>query len=118
MLDKTSGSYNSTVLIILSREKDEVPFQRDMRALQNEHGHELRDCLALHIERAAPPDVAVLDHATEWVHAPVLRRCEHDVHVIEKDHRSGAAVARQAGVEVCLPRRGLENSRLDTIASQ
>ena len=89
-----------------------------MRALQNEHGHELRDCLALHIEGAAPPDVAVLNHATEWVHTPVFRRCEHDVHVIEKDHRSGAAVARQAGVEVGLPRGGLENSRLDTIAAQ
>ena len=105
-------------LFVRCGEKDHITLQRHGRALERDQRHELRDGLALHVERAASPDVAVLLRAAERIDLPVLRACEHDVHVIEQDERPRAAVTLEAGVQVGLPGPGFEHLRLDPLARQ
>ncbi len=115
VIDDPGGADAGANLLVGRRQKDDVALQRNMRALQDEHRHELRDRLTLHIERAASPHSAVLDQTAEWIHGPVLARCKHHVHVVQQNQRARASVARQARVQIGLPRSRLENSRLDPI---
>src|SRR5881397_3406376 len=118
MLRDPGGTHARTDLLIRRSEEYDVALERDVRALQDQHRHELRDRLALHVERAPAPHVAVFDQAAERIHGPVLGRRDHDVHVIEENQGPGAAIAAQPGVEVRLPRCWLEDLRLDAVAPQ
>ena len=64
----------------------------------------------LHVDRAAAPDVAVLDRAGERVHAPVRRLGGHHVEVaVQQQRAAGRVGAREPGEHVAPARR----ARLD-----
>ena len=118
VLDEPARPHPAPDLLVCGCEEDHVAFQRNGGALEREQGHQLRDSLAFHVERPAPPDVPVLLGAAEGIHLPVLRTGEHDVHVVEQDQRARASVAPQARVEVGFPGPGLEDLRLDSLAGE
>src|SRR2546430_7457931 len=67
MLDKPASTDAASDLLVRRGEEDHVALERHAGALEREQRHELRDRLALHIERAASPDVPVLHDARERV---------------------------------------------------
>ena len=89
-----------------------------MRAPEGQQRHELRDRFALHVERAPTPDVTVLDQPAERIHAPVLGRGEHHVHVVQQNDGTRAAITGQPRVQVGLAGSRLEDARLDAVALQ
>ena len=118
MLDEPAGADALPHFLIGGRQENHVALEGNTGALQHQERHQLGDALPLHVLRPASPDVAVLDQPAEGVHRPVLRRGEHDVHVIEEDDGTGAAVAAQPRVQVRLAGRGLEHLRSDAVAGQ
>ena len=78
---------------------------------EGQAGHELQDPRRLHVQRAAPVEVSVADHAAERVHAPVLPvRVDHVDVVMEHDGRQ-RAVAVEPRDEIAAP-----GSRLGDLA--
>jgi hypothetical protein len=53
------------VVAVGSRDHHDVARGRDAWAVTRDQGHELLDAEAFHVERAAPPDLAIADHAAE-----------------------------------------------------
>src|SRR2546430_11449903 len=90
MLDKPASTDAASDLLVRRGEEDHVALERYAGALEREQRHELRDRLALHVERAAAPDVPVLHDARERGDRPVLRARKHDVHMVEQDEGPGA----------------------------
>ena len=86
-------------LLVRHRQEHDVARQRQARALQQQHRDQLGHAQPLHVERAAPPDLAVADDARERLLVPVLALHGHHVGVIEQHQRLLAAVAAQDGAQ-------------------
>ena len=69
--------------------------QRHVLALERDGAEHRHDAEALHVERAAPPDEAVVQRATERIDGPVLADGGHDVHVVREHERHLAASRRR-----------------------
>ena len=59
-------------LFVAVPDEDDVTIELNARSLQRDHGHEMHDAFALHVERAASPYVAVLHDSREWINTPEL----------------------------------------------
>ena len=77
-----------------------VAIEGDAAALEGDHRHEVDDALALHVERAAAPDVTVLEHSRKRIDTPVAGVRWDDVHVVHQCDRLLAAVALEARIQV------------------
>ena len=71
-------------LLVGVRDVHDVAREVHARALERDETHELDDALSLHVERAAAPQVSILDHATEWIGGPALARHRYDIHVVHE----------------------------------
>ena len=118
VLDEPARADPLPHLLVRRRQEDHIALQRHAGALQHHQRHQLRDPFPLHVLGTAAPDVPVLDQPPEGIDGPVLRRRQHDVHVVEQDDGAGGAVAAQARVQIRLAGRGLEHLRLDALARQ
>ena len=89
-----------TDLLVRGRDEDQVA--RPLPALPRERGE--RDCgggdLALHVERAPPPHLAVDEVAAERLALPLARVGEHDVGVREQRERRAVAATANPRDEV------------------
>ena len=96
-------------LLVGGRSEDEIA--GGLEAFTGERGH--RDCargdLALHVERAASPDLAVSQLAAERVRRPLRRIRQYHVGVREKQQAGTVASTGQASNEV----RALWNARVE-----
>src|SRR5437762_6618165 len=72
MLDHPRRPDASAYLLVRRGEENDVTLERHAGALEREQRHELRDRLALHVERAPPPQIAVLHGSGEGVDRPEL----------------------------------------------
>src|SRR5437016_2102813 len=100
-------------LFVRRREEDYVAPERHAGALQREQAQELRDRLALHVQRAAAPEVAVLHGPAERVDFPVFGAREHDVPAVEQHEGPPTSVPLDTGVQVRFPGSGLEHLSVD-----
>ena len=88
-------------------EEDQAALEGRPRSLEGQAGHELQDPRRLHVQRAAPVEVSVADHAAERVHAPVPPvRVDHVDVVMEHDGRQ-RAVAVEPRDEIAATRSRL-----------
>ena len=71
--------------------------ERGLGALEQQHGHQMHDAAALHVDRTAPVDLALLDVALEGGLGPVGLLDGDDVEVVAEHHRPLGAVAAQPG---------------------
>src|SRR5438046_1079341 len=67
-LDKSERT-GAVELFVGIRDEDDVAIERHPAALERNHGLEMRDALALHVERTTSPHVAVPDRAGERIDA-------------------------------------------------
>ncbi len=104
--------------LVRRREEDHVTLERHPGPPQRQERQQLGDPLALHVERAASPHVAVPHRAAKGIDLPELRARQDDVHVMEQDERPPAAVSGEPGVQVRLAGFGLEQLRLDPVAGE
>src|SRR5437868_4148040 len=118
MLDHPTRPHAGAHVLVRRREEDDVPLERHAGAFEREQCHELRNRLALHVECATPPQIAVLHRPGEGVDLPVFRAREHHVHVVQQDQRPGAAVSGEARVQVRLSGLRLEDLRADSLARE
>src|SRR5213075_2200233 len=72
MLHQPRRSDTGTHLFVRRREENDVALERHAGALEREQRHQLRDRFALHVERAPPPQIAVLHGSGEGVDHPEL----------------------------------------------
>jgi hypothetical protein len=118
-VDEHEGTGAVELLVGIGDEHD-VAIQWHAAALDPDHRHEVSDPFTLHVERAAPPDEAVLGRAGEGIHAPVARVRRHDVHVVNERDRSLATIPTQPRVQIGAPRRPqlgrVEDLRVDPLA--
>src|SRR5713226_1471048 len=87
LLQQLFASMNAAQLFVGDAEVDDVAAERNVAALQIEHGHQLGDGQRLHVQRAARPDVAPRSKAAEGRLGPLLRRGRNDIDVIEQKER-------------------------------
>jgi hypothetical protein len=76
-------------------QEDDVPVERDVLPLQDQHGHERRGDVVLVVHRAAPVDVAPLADRAEGGVGPLLRVDVDRVGVPHDQQRPFAAVPLQ-----------------------
>ena len=88
-------------LLICGRREDQVA--RRLEALARERGDRdrVRGDLALHVERAAAPDLAVSQLARPWIELPLDRVGDHGVRVREQQQPRPGGSARNPSHEVC-----------------
>ena len=87
-------------LFICVADEDDVACQGSARPFECDHGHQLSDAVALHVDCAAAPDVTVLDHSRKRLNRPRCRIHRHYIDVMHERDRLLAAVTAQARVEV------------------
>ena len=87
MLDQPSRAVAAAVLFIGGGQKEHVAVEQDSRPLDRQHRHQLDYPGALVVERAAPPDFAVLHQSREGRHLPLLGVGGHHVHVAQEHDR-------------------------------
>ena len=96
LLDEEAGAEVATVLLVGEDEQDEIAGELDALPLRaQERVHEHRHA-GLHVERAAPPDVAVLEPALERRVRPGLAGRRDDVDVALEQQRLRAAAGKAA----------------------
>ena len=110
-------------LFVGDGEEVDVPPVGDVVAADEEHGDELHNAHALHVDGAAPPDDAVLHQAGERLFFPAIPLDGHDVGVVEEDQRPRRTVAGEAGEHTdaalrCLVRGVVEGDVIDALGPQ
>ena len=87
-------------LLVCSRAEDQIARRLEALARQRRDRNGFRRDLPLHVERAAPPNLAVAQLAAKRVGAPLRRVCEHDVGVGKEEQRGTVAPTWDARDEV------------------
>ncbi len=87
-------------LLVGGRDEDHVALRLEALARERRHRDRARGHLALHVERAASPDLAVAELAGPRIELPLGRIREHRVRVREEREPRPVAAARDAGDEV------------------
>ena len=95
-------------LFIGHGEKYDVAIGRQVEPLEQQHDEQLEHAHALHVERAATPDLAVSDLGRERVNVPELRLRGHHIGVIEQHQRSLRAAADEPGAHRNAARSSLD----------
>ena len=105
-------------LLVGVRHQDDVPRERHAPALEGDHGHQLHDRRALHVQRPPAPHRAVLGLACPGIDPPGRVGRRHHVDMAQQHDGSLAPVARQPRVEIAPAGGGLEDLRGDPLAGQ
>ncbi len=108
----------ATGLLVGRRQEHEVALERHPRALEGEQSRQVQDARRLHVDRAAPVEVAVGDDASERVDRPVAPVGVYDVDVMVQDDSAEGAVALQARAQTGAPGARLDRLALDALARQ
>ena len=117
LLDEEPRAEVAAALLVAQHGEDDVAGQlHPLRVRAQERGQEHRDA-ALHVERAATPHPAVLEHAVERRVRPFLPGRGDDVDVAVQQERIGVA-AGKARDEVRPAGNLLVALRLDSCAAQ
>ena len=87
-------------LLVGGRDEDHVALRLEALAREGRHRDSARGHLALHVERAATPDLAVAELARPWIDLPLGRVREHRVRVREERQPRPVAGARDPRNEV------------------
>ena len=75
-------------LFIAAGEHNDVPLRREADFLERDHGHQVHDPDALHVECAPAPDKAVLHLARKRIHAPPgFPVHRHDIEMVQQQQR-------------------------------
>ena len=96
LLDQEARAEVAAGLLVGEHDEDEVARQRDVLAPRAQEGVDEHRDAALHVERAAAPDVAVLEPRLERRVRPVLSGRRDDVDVALEQQRRRAR-PRRAG---------------------
>ena len=98
----------ATHLLVGNGHQDDVAVERDLLALEHDERVELRHARALHVERTAPPDLAVRNLAAERIARPSRGVCRHDVHVVQEHERLRRTAALEPRHDDRAARSGFE----------
>jgi len=109
-------------LLVGGRREDQVAARPEPLTRERGDGDGVRRDLALHVERAAPPNLAVPQLARERRHRPLGRIGEHDIGVTHEEKRR-AVTAANPGHEVRALRHLRDQlagdaARLEVVAQQ
>ena len=107
ILDEPAGSIEASSFFVRGRHEDHVSIEGFPRTMECYEGLKLQHPGALHVERAASPEISVADLARERMRRPVVFVSGHDVGVIEKYQR-GLAASFESGQR--FPRPGADSA--------
>jgi len=96
--DHPARAHRAPDLFVRLRQQDHVAIERHALALEAQKRDQLRDALALHVHRAAGPELVALNGRHERIGFPLRAIGRHDVHVMKQDD-SLASRRRHGGLQ-------------------